>query len=236
MTRTVWPRVRADTVATGSFPTGIAVDAAGGKVYWADNETDSITRANLDGSSPEVVYRSSDPYSNPNGIAIDHDAGKLFWTESNVVKCAGLEGSSPAVLYTASFPTGVSVASGKVFFTDNMTGSMSRGDYAGDAPTVFTLSTDAFSNPSAVAIAGDVFWAEAGGVYRMAQDGSARVQLATPAFPGGVAIEPASHRIYYTDNIDDTVSYVSADGSGRTAVYKATDAFSNPRGVAIRPE
>ena len=224
------------TIATGGFPTGIAVDAASCKVYWADNETDSITRANLDGSLPQVVYSNADPFSNPNGIAVDDDAGKIFWTESNVVKWAGLDGSSPAVLYTASFPTGVSVASGAVFFTDNMTESMSRGDYAGHAPTVFTLSTDAFSNPSAVAIAGDVFWAEAGGVYRMAQDGSARVQVATPSFPGGVAIEPDSRRIYFTDNIDDTVSYVSGDGTGRTVVYKAADAFANPRGVAIRPK
>jgi DNA-binding beta-propeller fold protein YncE len=223
------------SIADAQFPTGVAVDALASKVYWADNVTDTITRANLDGSSQEVLYTATDKVANPNGIAIDHAAGKLFWTESNVIKVAGLGGESPTTIYTGKFPTGVSAAAGRLAFTDNETDSMTLGSYSGAPPTEFTLSTDAFSNPSAVAIDADLFWAQSGGIFKMANDGSERVQVAAAAFPGGVAIEPQSHRIYFTDNDTDTVAYVNMDGSGRTVIYTASDRFANPRGVAIRP-
>lgn len=54
-------------------------------------------------------------------------------------------------------------------------------------------------------------------------------------YPGGVAIDPASHRVYFSDNADDTITYVNADGSGRTVVYRSTDALANPRCIAIKP-
>jgi len=223
------------TIADAQFPTGVAVDVALSKVYWADNVNDTISRANLDGSAAEVLYTATDKLANPNGIAVDHAAGKMFWTESNVIKVAGLDGKSPTTIYTGKFPTGVSGVAGELAFTDNETDSMSLGNYTGAPPTEYTLSTDAFSNPSAVAIDTQLFWAQSGGIFKMANDGSARVQIATAAFPGGVAIDSTSHRVYFTDNDTDTVAYVNADGSGRTVIYTASDRFANPRGVAIRP-
>ena len=49
-------------------PRGIALDVAGGKMYWTDATRDRIRRANLDGSSPEALVTSG--LVNPQGIAL----------------------------------------------------------------------------------------------------------------------------------------------------------------------
>lgn len=54
-------------------------------------------------------------------------------------------------------------------------------------------------------------------------------------YPGGVAVEPTSHRVYFSESVDDTISYVNADGSNRTVVFHSTDVLSNPRGLAFKP-
>ena len=37
------------------MPAGIALDIAGGKMYWADFERGTLRRANLDGSQQEIL-------------------------------------------------------------------------------------------------------------------------------------------------------------------------------------
>jgi DNA-binding beta-propeller fold protein YncE len=58
------------TLGAGSNPRGIAVDHAGGQIYWADLGLNQIWRANLDGSSPTAMA-SLPAGSGPWGIAVD---------------------------------------------------------------------------------------------------------------------------------------------------------------------
>jgi len=228
------------TVAKGAFPTGVAVDMTGKKLYWADNGSDTISRSNLDGSKPEVVYTSPDRFGNPHGVAVDGVAGMLFWTESSAVKSASLDGTGMAVAYTRSYPTGVAVSgAGDLFFTDNTTDTVSRGSYdAQPAVTLFTAA-DSFDNPTSVAVdttAGFVFWGQVGGVYRMAIQGSgAPIKVADAAYCDGVAVDPVGGRVYFTDNVTDTIASVLYDGSVRVELYRSSDKLSNPRGLAFRP-
>ncbi len=67
----------------------IAVDAVGGKLYWAgaDSQGSSaaiIARANLDGSGVEVIRSFGGNFFDPgpSGIDLDVAAGKLYWAES----------------------------------------------------------------------------------------------------------------------------------------------------------
>ena len=48
---------------------------AGGKMYWTDEETGKIQRANLDGSGVEDLVASG--LSNPFGIALDVAGGRM---------------------------------------------------------------------------------------------------------------------------------------------------------------
>jgi len=66
-----------DLVTTGLFePNRIALDVAGGKMYWTDNGTDKIQRANLDGSEVEDLVTTGPPIpSTPFALALDFTPG-----------------------------------------------------------------------------------------------------------------------------------------------------------------
>jgi sugar lactone lactonase YvrE len=142
-------------VVTGGFPTGVALDVAGSKVYWGDNATDSIRRANYDGSGGEVLYTSTDERSNPNGVAVDVAAGLVFWTEVGAVRAANLDGSAVRTVATAMFPTAVAVQPSLrlLYWTDNGTDSVERVRYDGAARELLYHSTDDRSNAAGIAIA-----------------------------------------------------------------------------------
>ena len=76
-------------------PQAIALDVAGGKLYWTDDATNSIRRANLDGTNIETV---SDADSlTPDGIALDLINGFVYWNNSeglNSILRAPLEGGA----------------------------------------------------------------------------------------------------------------------------------------------
>lgn len=61
---------------------GLALDSTHGKVYWSEPSANTVTRANLDGSSPETVI-SSDLGLSPEGLAIDPSSGPtLYFTDA----------------------------------------------------------------------------------------------------------------------------------------------------------
>ena len=93
-----------EDVITRSFtPDGIALDLVNGKVYWTEWEeispgaeelTDTIRRANLDGSNVEVLVTG---LYIPQAITLDLDAGKMYWTNWHPVdniQRANLDGTN----------------------------------------------------------------------------------------------------------------------------------------------
>lgn len=59
---------------------GVAVDAAGGKLYLADFGQDAILRANLDGTALEV-FQFLGPGAGPWGVLFDAAAQRVYWCE-----------------------------------------------------------------------------------------------------------------------------------------------------------
>ena len=92
-----------DLVTSGlSSPFGLALDVAGGKIYWTDRGTDKIQRADLNGANVEDLVTSG--LSSPNGIALDLAGGKIYWAdaETDKVQRANLDGSGVEDLLTSS--------------------------------------------------------------------------------------------------------------------------------------
>jgi len=60
-------------------PAAIALDVAGGKIYWTDYVIDVLSRANLqDGSDLQTLFIA--PFNNnPRGIDLDLTSGKVYW-------------------------------------------------------------------------------------------------------------------------------------------------------------
>jgi hypothetical protein len=92
------------------------------KIYWT---TDTIRRADLDGSNAEDViakYRVRGPY----GLAIDLSGGKMYWTSGvfKKIQRANLDGSNLEDLITSDLvrPSGIAVdpAGGKMYWVDTV--------------------------------------------------------------------------------------------------------------------
>ena len=90
-------------------PDKIALDIAGGKMYWTEGAVAGIHRSDLDGSNLETLVEG---YRHPGwnwitDIALDVAGGKIYWTEgishgdylSFVVVRANLDGSNSEVLF-----------------------------------------------------------------------------------------------------------------------------------------
>jgi hypothetical protein len=73
----------------GTFtPKQLKLDAAAGKLYWADREGMAILRCNLDGSNIETLFVSGNPTVDVGdqsrwcvGMALDPGRGHVYWTQ-----------------------------------------------------------------------------------------------------------------------------------------------------------
>ena len=79
------------------------MDAVSGKIYWIDSSSESIRRANLDGSGKEELVEVDSPYAAE--IAVDAVGGKMYWTTAGTegtetIRRANLDGSGEQVVLT----------------------------------------------------------------------------------------------------------------------------------------
>jgi DNA-binding beta-propeller fold protein YncE len=84
-------------------PRGIVLDPAAGKFYFADAITQSIRRANLDGTDVENVVTTGQ--SQPADMAIDLAAGRLYWsdTAAGAIRRSDLSGNNVTTLRSGLF-------------------------------------------------------------------------------------------------------------------------------------
>jgi sugar lactone lactonase YvrE len=94
-------------VGPASFTSQLAVDSVANKVYWTDNESQSVRWSNYDGTQMAPIGSIS-MFSFDSGIAVDHASGYLFWgdTFTDVIYRANLDGSNPTAIVTSgvSYP------------------------------------------------------------------------------------------------------------------------------------
>ncbi|MCK4957034.1 MAG: DUF5050 domain-containing protein, partial [Candidatus Cloacimonetes bacterium] len=144
-----------DIVTGLVIPTALALDVEGGKIYWSDNDPtkDHISRANLNGTSPEVVI--SAPSDNIYGIALDLVNNKIYWTQvsANKIQKADLNGSNAEDLITGlNNPYGIAldVANNYMYWTDYGTDEVRRATLSGGSSTA--LVSTGLIYPRSIAI------------------------------------------------------------------------------------
>jgi low-density lipoprotein receptor class B len=226
------------------FADGIALDPLHGKVYWTDTNASVIWSANMNGSGAQIVL--DDFGAEPLGIALDVAGGKMYWTDSAGVKRAALNGSGAELLNKgpARGFIALDLAAQRAYWADWPSGTIKTASISPEAP-VTNLITKQLA-PFGVALdphGGKIYWlqlnlnrkkGEKEVIRRANVDGSeAQTLLERPGagFEGGLAIDPAAGKLYWSEAESHDIAVASLDGSHAQALF-GTGADS-PVGLAI---
>jgi PKD repeat protein len=175
-------------------PYGVAVDPAGGKVYWVD-DLGNVSRANLDGSSPQIGLVNI-PSGQMRAIALDLKNNKMYFYEVNaeILYVANLDGSNVTPLITASYGYAILVdtVNNKLYYDEQNAGKLFQTNLDGtgqvtidaDGTRIYGMAIDHTENK--------LYWSgrDNGKVIRANLDGSSPETLATGlTSPRGIALK-----------------------------------------------
>ena len=208
--------------------TGIAVDAAAGKIYWIEkinNRSGRIRSANLNGTNVRLVASLT---SAPMGIAVDVSNKRLYITNGwGKVQRFDVDGRNfRADLITGlSAPRGIAVdaAGGRIYWTEQTsrtTGKLQSADLNGANVRVVLREFAGLPNGIAVdSASGRLYMANAQGqVQRLNLDGSGFQSQFIPNLvsPQSVAVDAAASKIYWTEA--GSIRRANLDGTNRQNV------------------
>lgn len=198
----------------------IALDPAGGKVYWTASNLvlgSRIYRANLDGSGIDtlVAWISNGPEA-PRGIALDLTAGKMYWTDFGLgkIRRANLDGSSiEDVLSNLNGPVGIrlNTTSGFMYWSEGNAGSLRRASLAGTSVQTLVTTTGIPNYLALDTAGGKIYWTEIGvpRIRRADLDGQNPEALPLAVSdPAGIWIRPAAAQVY----VDQSYTPLNAGG------------------------
>ena len=174
-------------VTGGIAITDIALDVAGGKMYWTTYSAGKkIQRANLDGSNIEDVITE---LGEPLAIALDVTEQKIYWTESRPSKIcrANFDRSNVEVLVSGlNTPQGIAldIANGKMYWTNWGPDLIQRANLDGSNVEVLVSG---LHHPIGIALDvpnGKMYWTDwgAGLIQRANLDGSHVEDLITSLY------------------------------------------------------
>ena len=221
--------------------TGLAMDVAGGKLYWTERTSDStgrIRRANLDGRNVRLVKNLT---SLPHGIALDAANGKIYVTNAwGKVQRLDVDGSNfqPNLITDLERPSGLAldVSGGKVYWAET-TGRIRRANL--DGSNVEDVATG-LGPPISIAIFDNTaYWTEkidgnSGEIRFVNLQGNVVTRNSfTPGFPIGIAVDAVENKLYWTTSRGQ-IGRQNLDGSNFQPNF--VTGLSAPGPLALRVE
>ena len=230
------------------FPFGLALDVAGGQMYWTGidiiGQEGIIYRASLDGSNVEtLVTVEIFPFS----LALDVAGGQIYWTgidqeeEEGSIYRASLDGSNVETLLTGldgSIGLALDVAGGQMYWIgldqEEEEGIIYRASL--DGSNVETLlGLDDIGVLALDVSGGQMYWTgtDAGIIYRASLDGTHVETLLTGLDePTGLALDVSGGQMYWTGTDAGIIYRASLDG---THVETLLTGLITPFGLALGP-
>jgi Low-density lipoprotein receptor repeat class B len=187
-------------------------------VYWANNSTGTIGRANLDGSgvNQSFIAGAGGP------IAVAVDGAHIYWVNnrSNTIGRANLDGSGVNQSFiTASLPIGLAVDGSYIYWTNTSTNYIGRANLNGSGVNQRFIYTGAPSNLQAIAVnATGIFWIakEDLEIGRANLDGSGVIEnWIRGGFCNPYGLAADSTHLYWADQY--YADYCSLSGQGAIA-------------------
>ena len=217
--------------------TSLAIDMAGGKLYWTEKtgkRTGRIRRANLDGTNVRLVKKLT---SVPYGITLDTVNGKLYLTNAyGKIQRLNVDGSNfqPNLITDLDTPRHLvlDVTDGKVYWTETTeaSGRIRRAHLDGSG--IQNVATGLVPPLSLAVANGKIYWTE-GATENVRElhlanlDGTNSELIETlPIAPTGIAVDPA-RRLLYLTLPSGGIYRLPVDGSGGEPVVTGLVAPSN---------
>lgn len=171
-----------EPIVTGiNDPYGIAVDVAGGKVYWTD-DSGNISRSNLDGSSVEIgIVNIADGLMR--AIDLDVENNKMYFYEVNAenLYVADLDGSNPTVLISGVYGYAIKVdaVNDKIYFDDQNTEALIKANLDGSGMETFDANETRIYGIDIDEEEGIIYWSgrDSGQITKANLDGSGKEVL-----------------------------------------------------------
>jgi len=206
-------------------------------MYWADEYTAKISRANVDGSNVKDLV--TDVYSY--GIAIHPAAGKMYWTDvtdigAGKIRRADLNGSNAEDLAVAvTCPLGIDLNhyGEKMYWVDCCTQKIQQADLNGS--NIKETVTSGLSLPWDIAVDGrsdKVYWTDidSGNILRANLDGSSLEAIVTSAWAISIALDPTAGKMYWTNGDTGRIQRANLDGSNLDDLVTG---LQSPWGIAV---
>ena len=200
-------------------PTIPPTPPSGNQMYWTDQSTHKIQRANLDGSNVQDIVTG---LRTPRGLTVDLTGSKMYWTggSGSKIQRANLDGSNVQDIVTglegAYNGITLDVASNKIYWTDRDNNKIQRANL--DGSNVQDIVTG-LEGPYGLALdiaSNKIYWTDTDTdkIQRANLDGSNIQDIVTGLVePSGLALDIASNKIYWTDIITDKIQRANLDGS-----------------------
>ncbi len=230
-----------------SNPVGIALDVAGGSMYWTavNGPNQEIGRANLDGTGRTSIIPLTPFDTAPLTVSLDLAHGKIYWVEGaeygfelhrfGSILRANLDGTGITRILSLPGPQGMALdpKAGKLYWTDYINRDIESANLDGTGRT--TLVTGVSGVQLALdAAAGKLYWTDGGNkdIESINLDGTGRTTIvAGLSLPSGIALDIARGKLYWADSVLGDIESANLDGTGRIALISG---LHNPEGIALQ--
>ena len=214
------------------------------KMYWVDEDTHKIQRANLDGSNIEDLVTTE--LETPEAIALDVAGGKMYWTDKGTTKIqrANLDGSNIEDLVTTTDglvemeSIALDVARGKMYWIEFRADKIQRANL--DGSNIEDLVTTGLVDSWGIVLdlaGGKMYWTDVGidKIQRANLDGSNIEDLVTTGLdtPIGIDLDIAGGKMYWAGRGTDKIQRANLDGSNIEDLVTDADGLDEPEDVAV---
>jgi virginiamycin B lyase len=187
--------------------------AAGADIYWANQNSNSIGRASVDGTSVDQSFITG--ASQPGGVAID--GSHVYWTNfnSSEIGRANLNGTgaNQNFVTSAGGPNGVAVDGSHIYWANGATNAIGRANLNGTGANQSFIGAN---GPIGVAVDGShIYWVNSGTdtIARANLNGSSPNQSFITGTNGATGVAVDGAHVYWTNAIGNTIGRANLNGS-----------------------
>ncbi|HRX84959.1 MAG TPA: hypothetical protein P5572_08070, partial [Phycisphaerae bacterium] len=204
------------TVAAGqSIPRGVKLDRAAGRVYWIDDASNTLRRADYDGNNIEDVVTNG--LNSPVDLALDLGAGKVYITDADRILRADLDGSNLQTFLSTGFCPGslaLDLADQRMYWANPCADVIRRARLDGtDVEDVVQVDTQDIALDL---VRGKIYWTYLPGdvIQRANLDGTdVETVVAGVDVARQVALDASAGKVYWFDDGPDLLRRANLDGN-----------------------